>query len=170
IHSFWVPALGGKRDLTPGRATRIAFRADSVGEYLGQCAEFCGVSHANMRTRVFVDSGAAFETWVAAQRRAPAPPPAGSVAERGRRVFARSACIACHTVAGVPQARGTIGPDLTHVGGRSTIAAGLFPNRPEYLRPWIVNAPALKPGALMTPQALSDADLEALVAYLMSLR
>ncbi|MGH7531488.1 MAG: cytochrome c oxidase subunit II [Gemmatimonadales bacterium] len=170
IHSFWAPRLGGKRDLTPGKTTRIAFRADSAGEYLGQCAEFCGASHANMRLRVFVEPPAEFQAWVERQRATPAEPPAGSAAARGRAVFARSACIACHTIAGLPQARGTIGPDLTHVGGRSTIAAGLFPNTPEYLRPWITNAPALKPGALMTPQALSDDDLRAIVAYLQSLR
>jgi cytochrome c oxidase subunit 2 len=170
IHSFWVPQLGGKRDLTQGHVTRVAFRADSTGSYLGQCAEFCGVSHANMRLRVFVQSAADFEGWVARQRAVPAAPARGSPAARGREVFGRSACIACHMVGGLPSARGTLGPDLTHVGSRTTIASGLFPNAAEYLRPWILNAPAMKPGALMTPQALSDEDLSAIVAYLQSLR
>ena len=168
IHSFWVPGLGGKRDLTQGRTSRIAFRPDSVGEYWGQCAEFCGASHANMRLRVFVQPDSAFNAWVAQQRATPGPAARGSPAERGRQVFARSACLGCHTIAGV--SRGTVGPNLTHVGSRTTIAAGLFPNTPEYLRRWIANAPSLKPGAQMTPQGLSDDDLTAVVAYLQSLR
>ena len=168
IHSFWVPALGGKRDLTQGRINRIAFRADSIGEYWGQCAEFCGASHANMRLRVFVQPDTAFDAWAAGQRAAPATAPRGSLAERGRQVFSRSACIGCHTIAGVSQ--GKIGPDLTHVGSRSTIAGALFPNTDEYLRRWIANPPALKPGAQMPPQGLSADDLNAVVAYLQSLR
>lgn len=168
IHSFWVPGLGGKRDLTQGRTTRIAFRADSAGEYWGQCAEFCGASHANMRLRVFVESDSAFESWIEKQRAAPAAPARGSAAERGRQVFGRSACIACHTIAGVSS--GTIGPDLSHVGGRATIAGALFPNTTDNLRRWIANAPALKPGALMPAQALPEDDLAALVAYLQSLK
>lgn len=168
IHSFWVPLLGGKRDLTPGHTTRIAFRADSAGEYLGQCAEFCGVSHANMRLRVFVDTDSAFQAWVAGQRAPAAIPPAGSVAERGRLEFSRHACIACHTIAGV--SRGTLGPDLSHVGGRATIAGALFPNTAEILDRWIANAPAMKPGALMPPQGMPDADRAAIVAYLLSLK
>src|SRR5213075_1033769 len=116
IHSFWVPALGGKRDLIQGRTNRIAFKADSTGEYWGQCAEFCGASHANMRLRVFVQSDSMFAAW-AAHQLAPAPtPPRGSLAERGQDLFAHGACIACHTITGVPQARGTVGPNLTHVG------------------------------------------------------
>ena len=168
IHSFWVPALGGKRDLTQGRTTRIAFRADSAGEYWGQCAEFCGASHANMRLRVFVEPDTAFDAWVARQRAVPAAPARGSLAERGRQVFGRGACIGCHTIAGV--SRGTIGPDLTHLGSRATIAGALFPNTAEYLRRWIADAPSLKPGALMPPQGIADDDLTALVAYLQSLR
>ena len=168
IHSFWVPGLGGKRDLTQGRTNRIAFRPDSTGEFWGQCAEFCGASHANMRLRVFVQADTAFDAWVAQQRIAPSPAPRGSPAEHGRQVFTRSACIACHTIAGV--SRGTIAPDLTHVGGRTMIAGGLFPNTAESLRRWITNAPSLKPGAQMPPQVLSDADLTAVVAYLQSLR
>jgi cytochrome c oxidase subunit 2 len=170
IHSFWAPALGGKRDLTPGRVTRIAFTADSVGEYLGQCAEFCGASHADMRLRVFVESDAAFGAWVAAQRGVPTPLVRGSPAERGRQVFGRSACIACHTVEGVPQARGTVGPNLTHFGSRTTLAGALFPNTTDNLRRWIVDAPSLKSGSLMPQLTLTDDDLTVIVAYLQSLR
>ena len=170
IHSFWAPGLGGKRDLTPGRVTRIAFTADSAGEYLGQCAEFCGVSHANMRLRVFVEPDSAFQAWVNRQRGEPAVAPRDSLALAGREEFARGACIACHTIAGVPQARGVAGPNLTHFGSRSTIAGGMFPNTPDYLRRWISDAPSLKPGSLMPAMLLPDDELAALVAYLQSLR
>ncbi len=170
IHSFWAPRLGGKRDLTPGRVTRIAFTADSAGEFSGQCAEFCGASHANMRLRVFVQPDSAFRTWVAGQRAEPAPPARGSPAEQGRQLFARSACIACHTIAGLPQARGIVGPNLSHVGSRTTIAGALLPNTTANLRRWIVDAPSLKPGSLMPKLTLTDADLTAIVAFLQSLQ
>lgn len=168
IHSFWVPMLGGKRDLTPGHVTRIAFRADSAGEYLGQCAEFCGVSHANMRLRVFIQDDSAFQQWVARQRSGPPPERPGSIEERGRQEFVGHTCFACHTIAGV--SRGTIGPDLSHFGSRTTIGGGLFPNTTDWLTRWVTNAPALKPGALMPPQAGPGVDIDAIVAYLQSLR
>ena len=168
IHSFWVPRLAGKRDLIQGRTNRIEFRADSSGEYWGQCAEFCGASHANMRLRVVVQPDTAFQAWVDRQRAAPVTPAKGSPAETGLQVFRRSPCIACHTITGVSQ--GKIGPDLSHVGGRGTIAGALFPNNTETLRRWIMNAPAMKPGALMTPQNLSPQDLDAVIAYLQSLK
>ena len=168
IHSFWVPALGGKRDLTQGRHSRIAFRANSTGEYWGQCAEFCGASHANMRLRVMVESDSVFQRWVDRQRAAPVAPATGSAEEKGLQIFRRSACIGCHTIAGVSP--GQVGPDLSHVGSRGTIAGALFPNTPEALQRWIQNAPGLKPGALMPPQNFSAEDLEALVVYLQSLK
>ena len=168
IHSFWVPSLGGKRDLTQGRTSRIAFRADSTGEYWGQCAEFCGVSHANMRLRVIVESDSVFQRWVDRQRAAPVTPAQGSVEEKGLQIYRRSACIGCHTITGVSSAR--VGPDLSHVGSRATIAGALFPNTAEVLQRWIQNAPALKPGALMPPQNFPAEDLAALVAYLQSLQ
>lgn len=168
IHSFWVPALGGKRDLTQGRTTRIAFRADSSGEYWGQCAEFCGTSHANMRLRVVVQPDSAFQRWVDRQRGAPVAPAKGSPEEKGQQIFRRSACIGCHTIAGVSP--GKVGPDLSHLGSRATIAGALFPNTSESLHRWIANAPSLKPGALMPPQHFSAEDLAALVAYLQSLK
>jgi len=168
IHSFWVPRLGGKRDLTQGRTNRIAFRTDSVGEYWGQCAEFCGASHANMRLRVIVQPDSVFERWVDQQRAAPAAPAKGSPAEQGQQIFRRSACIGCHTITGV--SAGAVGPNLNHVGGRGTIAGALFPNTTESLHRWIMNAPSLKPGALMPPQNLSGSDLDAVIAYLQSLK
>jgi cytochrome c oxidase subunit 2 len=170
IHSFWTPALGGKRDLTQGHVTRIAFTPDSAAEYSGQCAEFCGASHANMRLRVFVQPDSAFRAWVALQQSQPAAPARGSVVERGQELFAHGACIACHTIAGLPQARGTVGPNLTHVGSRTTLAGATLPNTAEWLRRWIADAPGLKPGSLMPAMPLPDDQLAALVAYLQSLQ
>jgi cytochrome c oxidase subunit II len=170
IHSFWAPRLGGKRDAIPGHVNRIAFHPDSLGEYSGQCAEFCGASHANMRVRVVVDSDSGFGRWATVQLAGPAAPAPGSAAERGKAVFARSACIGCHMIQGVSP--GVIGPNLTHVGGRATIASGLFPNDSAHLARWIADAPAMKPGAIMTRMQppLSDADIAALVAYMQSLQ
>ena len=170
IHSFWAPPLGGKRDAIPGHVTRIAFRPDSVGDYSGQCAEFCGVSHANMRLRVIVDSDSGFGRWATVQLAGPAAPAPRTLAERGKAVFARSACIGCHTIQGVSP--GVIGPNLTHVGSRKTIASGLFPNDSAHLARWIADAPSLKPGSLMTRMQppLTDADIAALGAYLQSLK
>jgi len=168
IHSFWIPALGGKRDLLQGRTNRIAFRADSAGEYWGQCAEFCGTSHANMRLRAIVESDSGFQRWVDRQRGGPVTPAQGSPEEKGQQIYRRSACIGCHTLTGLSSAK--VGPDLTHVGSRGTIAGALFPNTTESLHRWIQNAPAQKPGALMPPQNFSAEDLDALVAYLQSLK
>ena len=170
IHAFWAPPLGGKRDAIPGHVNQIAFRADRVGDYGGQCAEFCGASHANMRLRVVVDSDSGFGRWATEQLEGPAAPAPGTIAERGKAVYARSACIGCHTIQGVSP--GVIGPNLTHVGSRTTIASGLFPNDSAHLASWIADAPALKPGALMMRMKppLSDADIAAIVAYLESLK
>ncbi len=168
IHSFWAPRLGGKRDVIAGRINRISFTADSAGTFLGQCAEFCGESHANMRLRVEAEPPGAFAAWVARQAGGPAPLDSGSLAWRGRQVFARSACIGCHVMEDVPVARSAIGPNLSHVGSRTTIASGLFPNDAEHLRRWVANAPAMKPGSLMPPMILSEPDLDAIVAYLQS--
>jgi len=170
IHAFWAPPLGGKRDAIPGHVNRIAFRASDVGDYSGQCAEFCGASHANMRLRVVVDSDSGFGRWATVQLAGPAAPGPGTVAERGRAVYSRSACIGCHTIRGVSP--GVIGPNLTHVGSRTTIGSGLFPNDSAHLARWIADAPALKPGSLMMRMQppLTDADIAALVAYLESLK
>ena len=170
IHSFWAPPLGGKRDATPGHVTRIAFRADSVGDYPGQCAEFCGQAHANMGLRVLVDSDSAFATWVKTEQAGPAAPAPASPAEGGKAVYSRSACLACHTIQGVSP--GVMGPNLTHFGSHTTIAAVMFPNDSAHLAAWIADAPSLKPGSLMPRMQppLSDADIAALVAYLQSLK
>jgi cytochrome c oxidase subunit II len=166
IHSFWVPQLGGKRDVVPGRVNRILLTPEKAGEYWGQCAEFCGASHANMQLRVIVEEPAAFDRWVAAQK-APAPEPTGD-AVAGKELFARHACVGCHTIRGV--AAGALGPDLTHFGSRALFGAGLWTTTPDNVAAWIKNPPALKPGSRMPNLGLSDADANALAVYLISLK
>jgi cytochrome c oxidase subunit II len=166
IHSFWVPQLGGKRDVVPGRLNRITLTPERAGEYWGQCAEFCGASHANMRLRVIVEEPAAFERWVASQKAAP-PEPQGAAAE-GKAVYTRSACVGCHTIRGV--SAGLLGPDLTHFGGRALFGAGLWPNTAEHVVAWLKDPPALKPGSKMPNLHLSDAEAKALAVYLAGLK
>jgi cytochrome c oxidase subunit 2 len=166
IHSFWVPHLGGKRDVIPGRLNRITLTPERTGEYWGQCAEFCGASHANMALRVVVEEPAAFEQWIAAQA-APPPELQGAAAE-GKAIFARSACVGCHTIRGV--SAGVLGPDLTHFASRKLFGAGLWPNTAEHVVAWLKDPPALKPGAKMPDLGLSDTEAQALAAYLASLK
>jgi cytochrome c oxidase subunit 2 len=172
IHSFWAPRLHGKRDAQPGRTTRLAFTPDSAGTFLGQCAEFCGESHANMRLRVIVEPPAEFEAWAARQVQSPAVDSAAPLVAAGLEAFRRirdpgqHTCIACHTVAGV--SGGVAGPNLTHVGGRQTLAGGTIPNDSAGLARWLADAPGQKPGSLMPKIALSDDEVAALVAYLRS--
>ena len=166
IHSFWVPQLGGKRDVIPGRENLITLTADAPGEYWGQCAEFCGASHANMRLRVIVDPPEAFDAWLQAQR-APAVEPTGAAAQ-GKAIYARSACVGCHTIRGV--SAGTLGPDLTHFGSRSMLAAGLFPNSVEHVAAWLKDPPLLKPGAKMPRLGFTDEQARAVAIYLTSLK
>lgn len=165
IHSFWVPQLGGKRDVIPGRLNRLTFTPEAPGEYLGQCAEFCGVSHANMRMRVIVDEAPVWQAWVKRQQ---SPPAAAPATAEGAAVFGRSACVGCHTIRGV--SAGSVGPDLTHFGSRRTVAAGLLPNTPENVLAWIKDPPAVKPGVKMPALGLSDSEARAVAAYLLSLK
>jgi len=165
LHSFWVPKFGGKRDVVPGRRNAITVVPDTPGEYWGQCAEFCGASHANMGFRVVVATPADFDRWLAAQR-APAVD-AGAAVAAGKALFAGSACVGCHTVRGV--STGVLGPDLTHFGSRRTLGAGLFPNALEPLAEWVRDAPRLKPGVKMPAFAYTDEQARALAAYLLSL-
>jgi cytochrome c oxidase subunit II len=173
IHSFWVPELGGKRDVVPGQTNELTFIAHVTGEYPGQCAEFCGLSHANMRFKVFVESPAEFSRWTEHQlsprQRAATPGnrPADAIAE-GERIFAGSPCTSCHAIAGV--SKGTIAPSLTHFGSRSSFAGATFDNTPENLAKWIENPQALKPGAKMPPLGLDRQQVSDLVAYLESLK
>lgn len=165
IHSFWVPELGGKMDLIPGRTNRIWLQADAPGTYRGQCAEYCGIAHAQMAFYVVAHEPQEFDAWLAHQRE-PAPEPADELIAQGRDVFAR--CAACHTVRGT-DAAGVTGPDLTHFASRLTIAAGTVPNTPGYLAGWIVDPQGIKHGSLMPPQDVTGEELHALLAYLGSL-
>jgi cytochrome c oxidase subunit 2 len=166
IHSFWVPRLGGKRDVVPGRLNVLTLTPEVPGEYWGQCAEFCGVSHANMGMRVVVEAPDAFARWVAAQRATPAEP--AGVAAEGKAIFARSACVGCHTIRGV--SAGVLGPDLTTFGSRGMLGAGLLPSTPQTVAAWVKDAGAIKPGVKMPALGLSDAEARAVAAYLLSLK
>jgi len=165
-HSFWVPQLAGKTDLIPNRTNHMWIDPHEPGMYVGQCAQYCGVQHAKMLLRVYVDTREQFNKWIAEQAK-PAQT-AESVAE-GKRIFETTACINCHAISGTV-ANGKFGPDLTHLMSRETLAAGAAPNNSQQLRLWITNPDAIKPGSLMPAMQLSDRDLDAVVAYLGSLR
>jgi len=167
IHSFWVPRMGGKMDVVPTRTNLLWFTPEQTGEFLGQCVEFCGIQHANMRLRLIVDTPEGFEAWVQ-QQRATAAQPSGD-AQRGAQLFQQGACVGCHTIRGT-NAAGTVGPDLTHFGSRRTVAAGMLDSNPQNLNRWIQDPQGVKTGAKMPNLGLSDADAEALAAYLLSLR
>lgn len=170
IHSFWVPKLFGKTDAIPGHTNRVIFEADDPGVYLGECAEFCGLEHAQMRFTVVAQAPADFEAWLAAQRR-PAAPPSGPDLMTGRDAFEQQACAFCHTVRGT-RARGATGPDLTHFGSRGSIGAGRLPNAVGPLAAWIADAQGFKPGAQMPALAgtIDPTTLLSLARYLESLQ
>lgn len=165
IHSFWLPSLGGKVDMLPGRTTRLVLEPTRIGEYRGTCAEFCGLSHAYMSFAAVVADSAGFAAWLDRQA-ADAAAPATPLAERGRAAFREHGCAACHTIRGT-EADGRVGPDLTHVGGRRRLAAGRLPNDAASFATWIRDAPALKPGVHMPAfRMIPEADLRALAVYL----
>ena len=168
IHSFWVPNLHGKRDLIPGETTHTWIQADEPGVYRGQCAEFCGHQHAKMAFNVVAEPMDKFQAWLQQQRK-PAVEPETDATRQGRELFLRSTCVTCHAIAGT-EAGSRVGPDLTHVGSRLTIAAGTLPNTREHLAAWVANPPAIRPGVRMPPNALSADELDAVVSYLRSLR
>jgi cytochrome c oxidase subunit 2 len=163
IHSFWVPELNRKIDLIPGRTNAILLRADRPGVYRGQCAEFCGLQHANMAFQVFADPPGRFRRWLAAQAR-----PA-TAHGNGERAFLGVGCAACHTIRGTP-ADGDVGPDLTHVASRTTLAAVTIPNNRGTLAAWIADPQHVKPGNKMPALDLKGPELQALRAYLETLR
>lgn len=165
-HSFWVPRLGGKTDLIPGRTTTKWLQTDTPGVYHGQCAEFCGTQHANMLIRVVAESPAEFEKWLAAEAAPAAESPAAAA---GKAAFQSLACVNCHTVRGTT-AKGTFGPDLTHLMARATLASGMVPNNPDNLRRWVHNPQQVKPGCLMPAFALDNRRLDLVVDYLTTLR
>lgn len=171
IHSFWVPKLAGKIDVIPGRVNTLTLEADEPGTFLGECAEFCAISHANMRMRVIATTPATFDDWVDRQKQNALTPGAG-LAQRGAQIFQQKACVGCHAIRGT-KAASRVGPDLTHVAGRTTFAGATFDFNEENLLEWVSDAPAMKPGAKM-PSGLRELkltrdEIRALVAYLLSL-
>lgn len=168
IHSFWVPNLIGKRDLVPGIITHTWIQADRPGVYRGQCAEFCGDQHAHMALYVIAEPRDRFTDWLSRQR-ASAAEPVTATARHGRDVFLSGPCVVCHTIRGTG-AGSRVGPDLTHVGSRATLAAGTLPNVTGHLAGWIADSQSIKPGNHMPPTRLSPGDLHAVVAYLETLQ
>jgi cytochrome c oxidase subunit II len=165
-HSFWVPQLAGKTDLIPNHVNETWIEPKHPGLYLGQCAQFCGVEHAKMLLRVYVDTPAQFAAWVRNQQQSAVQDPS-EVA--GRRIFETQACMNCHTIRGTA-ATGRFGPDLTHLMSRSTIASGAVPNTEANLRQWIKDPDSMKPGCLMPAMQLNDQQLDELTAYLETLK
>lgn len=194
IHSFWIPQITGKTDVVPGHDNYMIFRADKVGNYLGECAEFCGTQHAHMNFDVVVEPMDTFQTWVSTQQAAAATPPAG-LAAQGEQLFKTSQCAGCHGIVGVnltgyndPKAAALIGPDLTHFGSRDLIAGGVLdnnaaqceadlqsnPTNPDLsncqLAQWLNDPQGIKPGSDMVISPLTKAQINELVAYLESLK
>ncbi len=168
IHSFWVPSLAGKLDMIPGRVNTYRFSAGRAGVYRGQCAEYCGAQHALMAFYAVAMEPQAFDDWL--RRESGPAAAAGDDAARGARLFVETGCGACHTIRGTP-AGGVIGPDLTHVGSRVSIAAGTLRNERSTLAAWIASAQHIKPEARMPSFAVLDADdLDALAGYLGGLK
>jgi cytochrome c oxidase subunit 2 len=168
IHSYWIPPLAGKTDVIPGRENHMSFEADKPGTYLGQCTEFCGLSHANMRARAIAYTQSDFDTWVARQKTAAAAVPEGSEAAKGLALFNGKGCAGCHTVEGVSQ--GKVGPNLTHLQSRSTFAGSIFALNEGNLRTWLKNPPGVKPGSVMPNLGLTSEEITQLIAYLETLQ
>jgi cytochrome c oxidase subunit II len=165
-HSFWVPRLGGKTDLIPNHPNTMWIDPQETGVLLGQCAQYCGTQHAKMLLRVYVQSMDEFDRWIEQQRK---PASVNDTVSQGQRIFETTACINCHTVSGTV-ANGRFGPDLTHLMSRDTIAAGAAFNTSENLKLWIRNPSTIKPGSLMPAMELNEQELDALTAYLETLR
>lgn len=169
IHSFWIPALGGKMDMLPGRGTRLALTPTRIGVFRGVCAEYCGDSHALMTFDVVVESRANFDRWLAHQSESAAEP-TDELTTRGQQIFLANGCGACHSVRGT-RATGVVGPDLTHVGSRLNIAAGTFACEPAQLERWIALTDEVKPGSRMPRFSMLKPDeLQAVAAYLKGLK
>ncbi|RLV56273.1 cytochrome c oxidase subunit II [Aeromicrobium phragmitis] len=171
IHSFWVPELGGKIDMIPGKSNSIWLEAEEPGTYWGQCAEYCGTQHALMRVVVVAHDADEYEGWLATQSEpAPSRPSEEESIEvaRGREVFLSSSCVYCHTVQGTAAA-GELGPDLTHLASRENLGAGILENNRGNLAAWVLDPQAIKPGNLMPGTDLEGEDLQSLLTYLESL-
>lgn len=168
IHSFWVPALQGKMDLVPGQVNTMWLEANQPGVYWGECAEFCGTQHAKMQFVIVAEPLDAYEAWIAQQQQ-PATEPIDALAQMGRQVFLEANCLYCHTIKGT-DATGNLGPDLTHLASRRTLAAGVIENNIGNLGGWIANPQHIKPGNLMPAADVDSVELQALLAYLATLK
>ena len=169
IHSFWVPRLSGKLDMIPGRRNILRLQADEPGAYGGQCAEYCGGPHALMGFMVIAMPDEAYDQWFEREQQ-DRPPPTGALEARGQAVFMDNGCAACHAIRGT-QAAGLAGPDLSTVGSRAMIGAGILDNNRGTLAGWVADSQTIKPGNRMpTYRNLSGEDLQAVAAYLESLR
>jgi cytochrome c oxidase subunit II len=169
-HSFWVPKLAGKTDLIPPRINHMWFNAREPGRYSGQCAELCGIEHAQMRLYVVAQQPAEFQAWLQSQQPPAAAPAAGTPAERGANLIIGGGCIACHTIQGTA-AQGQVGPNLTHVASRGTIAGGILDFSAQNLTRWLHDPQEVKPGNhMILPRPLTDEEISDLVAYLQTLR
>jgi cytochrome c oxidase subunit 2 len=165
-HSYWVPRLGGKVDLIPGRTNSMMLETQEAGLHLGQCAEYCGAQHAKMLLRVVVELPAEFERWIENQSQ---PAVEDAAVREGKTAFVSQSCINCHQVRGTP-AVGNYAPDLTHLMSRKTLAAGILDNTPENLAAWVRDPQAIKPGCLMPAFGLDDRQQNLIVEYLLTLR
>ena len=170
IHSYWIPPLGGKTDVVPGRENHMHLEADAAGTYLGQCTEFCGASHANMRARAIAMPPQDFDAWVAGQRAPSVKASPGTTGEAGALLFQQKGCVGCHTVEGVSQ--GMVGPNLSHFATRTTFAGSIFDNNDTNLRRWLRDPQGEKPGNKMViPGApLKPDEITELITYLNTLR
>ena len=168
VHNFWFPTLAGKEELIPGKTNVWTFTPDRPGTYDGDCSEYCGTEHAWMRLKLVAQTPQDFDAW-AAQQAAPATPGTGSNATAAVQLLAANTCTSCHTVRGTP-ASGTVGPDLTHVGGRTTLGAGVLENNLPNMERWLRNPQEVKPGSLMPNLHLTDEQAALLASYLEGLK
>lgn len=167
IHSFWVPQMGGKIDTVPGHLNHTWFQPTETGTYVGECSEYCGTQHANMRMNLIVETLDAYNAWVS-QQQAPLPTLTGDAAQ-GEQVFLNGSCVGCHTIDGT-KASGKVGPNLTHIASRQFLAGGVITNTPDNLASWLADPPSLKEGVKMPKLGLSDVQIKQLVAFLESLK
>lgn len=168
IHSFWVPNLAGKRDLIPGKSNTLWLQANKPGVYRGQCAEYCGMQHAKMAFWVVAEPQEQFNAWRQNQTQTSVTPTTDSQ-RRGQQIFLSSTCVMCHTINGTPAAS-NVGPNLTHVASRNTIAAATLANTREHLYQWVKDSQSVKPGNRMPQHNLNEGDFQALLDYLQSLK
>jgi cytochrome c oxidase subunit II len=170
LHNYWIPALNGKRYLVPGQETSLRLEAYEPGVYIGQCAEFCGLSHSLMRARAVAVTEEEFSSWIASQQEPAGQPAEGSEAAAGLEVFLNR-CTQCHTIDpfNVVALDQFSGPDLTHFMSRETIAGGALEYSPANLTRWLANPPQVKPGSFMPDLGLTQEEIDSLIALLETL-